>query len=503
MPERLVIHHLSKHFGGVIALKDLNLTLKAGEIHALCGENGAGKSTLIKCISGLWPHNSYDGSIYLNGKECRFQSSKDAGHSGIAVIYQELALVREMTVAENIFLGQEPKKGPWIDWHTMKEQCQNLLFQYDIDLNPNTKVEHLGIGQQQLVEILKALSKNSQILLLDEPTAALTDSEAQKLLTILRQLKEKGMSCLYISHRLNEVFDIADTITVIRDGSSISSTPKTHSQPHQVIQHMVGREIEDLFPKCFIPSGELILTVQNLTVELPERDNMLLSDLNFEIKRGEVLGIGGLMGAGRSELLLHLFCGRGTRCSGQILFRGLDFVPESAFTSIRQGIVMVSEDRKGSGLILDQNIGFNLSLSHLQHFVRHGMIQTHSEAASNHHYFNRLSIKAQDLNSSVRGLSGGNQQKVVLGKALMTEPELILLDEPTRGIDVGAKVEVYELINQLTAAGKAVILVSSELPELLGMSDRILMLCEGKQSAIFDRKEATQENLLTAAMQKY
>lgn len=499
--DKLVVEKLYKRFGGVVALQDLSLQLKKGEVHALCGENGAGKSTFIKCISGIWPHGSYEGKISIDGEETQFQAIEDAEKSGIAVIYQELALVQEMSIAENIYLGKEPKKGPFIDWHLLNKKCKDLLDQYQIDLNPSTLVKQLGIGQQQLVEILKALSKESEILLLDEPTAALTDLEVKKLLSIIAQLKQKGISCIYISHRLEEVLEIADTITVIRDGASIISAATKDFDQSTLIQHMVGREIQHLFPKKVSHPKEVLLSVKGLKVSLPERNNMLLKELNFEVKRGEVLGIGGLMGAGRSELLYHLFCGWGQRLEGQVTYKNEALSIQSSYESIRRGLIMVSEDRKGLGLILDKTIGFNLSLSHLQNFVKTGLIQVHDEMRSNQTYFEQLKIKAPNTASIVRGLSGGNQQKVVLGKALMTEPDLIFLDEPTRGIDVGAKVEVYELINQLTSKGKAVILVSSELPELLGMSDRIIMLSEGRQSGHFNRNEATQEKLLTAAMQ--
>ena len=498
--EVLSVKKLTKKFPGVLALDKISFSLNEGEVHALCGENGAGKSTLIKCISGIWPHGSYEGDISISGSEAKFKGIDDSEKAGVAVIYQELALVGEMTVAENIFLGKEPKKGMLVDWHTMYTEARKLLDKFELDLNPNALVKDLGIGQQQLVEIVKALAKDSKILLLDEPTAALTDSEVEKLLKIVNQLREKGISCLYISHRLDEVMKISDRITVLRDGKSILTKTASEMTESDVIQNMVGRKIEKLFPVRDSKPGEVVFKVENLSVSLGEENPLSLKDINFELHKGEVLGIGGLMGAGRSELLMHIFCSRGQRQSGQVSFKGSSLEGNSAGESISQGLIMVTEDRKKLGLILDESIAFNLSLSHLKNFIKSGLVDRHSEMIENRKYFDQLRVKAPGLQNTVGGLSGGNQQKVVLGKALMTDPQVIFLDEPTRGIDVGAKEEIYELINKLTNEGKAVILVSSELPELLGMSDRILMLSAGRQAEILDKKDATEENLLRAAM---
>lgn len=498
--EVLSVQNLTKRFPGVLALHDLTFSLFKGEVHALCGENGAGKSTLIKCISGIWPHGSYEGEIKVASSVAKFKGIEDSENSGIAVIYQEFALVGEMTVAENIFLGKEPKKGFLVDWHTMYSESRKLLDQYELDLNPNSLVKDLGIGQQQLVEIVKALAKNSTVLLLDEPTAALTDTEVQKLLKIINQLRNKGISCLYISHRLDEVMKISDRITVLRDGESIITESTSKMTESDVIRNMVGRDIKKLFPERSAKPEDIILSVKDLTVDLENENNFLLDEIRFDLHKGEVLGIGGLMGAGRSELLMHLFCSRGRRLSGGVTFKGKSLSENSAGESIENGLIMVTEDRKKLGLFLDESIAFNMSLSHLKSFIRAGLVDRHKEMLENRKYFDVLKVKAPGLQSSVGGLSGGNQQKVVLGKALMTSPEVIFLDEPTRGIDIGAKQEIYELINELTKEGKAVVLVSSELPELLGMSDRILMLSAGKQAEILDKKDATEENLLRAAM---
>lgn len=498
--EVLSVSHLTKKFPGVIALHDLTFSLREGEVHALCGENGAGKSTLIKCISGIWPHGSYEGQILVHGAESKFAGIEDSEKAGIAVIYQELALVGEMTVAENIFLGKEPKKGLFVDWHQMYSECRKLLEQYELDLNPNSLVKDLGIGQQQLVEIVKALAKDSKILLLDEPTAALTDTEVEKLLKIINQLRDKGISCLYISHRLDEVMRISDRITVLRDGESIITKDTKDMTESEVIRNMVGREISNLFPQRTVSQKETLLSIKKLSVKSCQDCSVSLKEIDFDLHKGEVLGIGGLMGAGRSELLMHIFCSKGQRESGEVTFKSAKLEGNSAGDSISNGLIMVTEDRKKLGLVLDETIAFNMSLSHLKNFIKNGLVDRHSEMVENRKYFEALSVKAPGLQSKVGGLSGGNQQKVVLGKALMTSPEVIFLDEPTRGIDIGAKAEIYELINDLTKQGKAVILVSSELPELLGMSDRILMLSAGRQAEILDKKDATEEILLRAAM---
>lgn len=493
--------NITKRFPGVIALKDVSFDLLEGEIHALCGENGAGKSTLIKLLSGIHPHGSYEGVFEVNGREAQFATIKDAENAGLAVIYQELALVEEMTVAENIFLGREPRRwGAFIDWPRMEREAQALLNRFKVSLDPAAPVRTLGVGQKQLVEIIKALAKDSKILILDEPTAALAEHEVLILLDILRDLRKRGIASIYISHKLDEVFGIADRITVLRDGTTVSTQGTAETNRTEVIRHMVGREISDLFPRRVTQPGDIILRVDSLAVRDSETDTAKLHDISFELRAGEVLGIGGLMGAGRTELLMHLFGAWGQRTSGTIQLKGHplhDLAPEII---IQRGLVLASEDRRRYGLHLEQEIGFNLSLSSLGSIARGGFIQRHAEIRRNQSIFESLRVKATGLEAVVGKLSGGNQQKVVLGKALLTAPSVILLDEPTRGIDVGAKLEIYEIINRLTADGKAVILVSSELPELIGMSDRILMLNAGRIGGTFTRAEATQEKLMAAAM---
>jgi D-xylose transport system ATP-binding protein len=512
----LTAKNLTKTFPGVVALRDVSFELRPGEIHALCGENGAGKSTLIKLLSGIHAHGSYEGELLVDGQPAMFSTIADAGRAGIAVIYQELALVPEMTVAENIFLGREPRRGLLVDNLQMLRETRELLSRFDVAVPPDASVASLGVGEKQLVEIVKALAKDSRVLILDEPTAALAEHEVRVLAAILRDLRARGIACIYISHKLDEVFALADRITVLRDGATIWTKATAETDKADVIRAMVGREIADLYPRRVTTpaaalvgaradsgetgprSGERGYEIRSLTVA--DNDGRVrLRDVSFEVGAGEVLGIGGLMGAGRTELLMHLFGAWGTRVSGTVTLGDALLPPLPPHEILRRGIVLVSEDRRRYGLNLDESIGFNLSLSSIGKLTRGSLIDSGAEFAANDKQLRALRVKAPGLDAAVGKLSGGNQQKVVLGKALMTEPRVVLLDEPTRGIDVGAKVEIYELINVLTAAGKAVILVSSELPELIGMSDRIVMLHEGRVAGEFIRG-ATPEALLAAAM---
>jgi D-xylose transport system ATP-binding protein len=496
--------NIIKRFGPVTALRGVSFDLRAGEIHSLCGENGAGKSTLIKTLSGIHAFGSYEGELFMEGAPLRLNNIADAEKAGIAVIYQELALVPDLSVAENIFLGNEPRRGPFIDWLAVFQQARELLSRFAVDIDPMSKISDLGVGQQQLVEIVKSLAKESKILILDEPTAALSESEVEQLLDILRDLRKRGVTCVYISHKLDEVFAISDRITVLRDGASIATLQAAHTNKAEMIQLMVGREIEDLFPRVvpqnFAPAAAPLLKVEHLSVEPPESGGIALHDISFEVRPGEVLGIGGLMGAGRTEVLMHLFGAWGKRISGQVLLNGQTFDKPTPSLAIANGMVLVSEDRKRFGLVLEHTINFNLSLSSLRSILSGFFLNASREATRNQELFGDLRIKAPGLEAVVGNLSGGNQQKVVIGKALLSNPKLIFLDEPTRGIDVGAKLEIYQLINRLTAEGLAVVLVSSELPELMGMSDRILMLSEGRIGGEFSKAEATPERLLSAAM---
>ncbi len=505
---------VTKRFPGVLALDRVAFELRAGEIHALCGENGAGKSTLIKVLCGVWPHGTYEGEVRIEGEPVRFAGIEDAEAAGIAVIYQELALVPEMTVAENLFLGNEPTHfGParWglIDWHQAYAEAQRLLDEYGIDLDPTDTVADLGVGQQQLVEIVKALSKDARILLLDEPTAALTESESELLMGILRKLKKHGVTSVYISHRLEEILELSDRITILRDGQSIETLITSDTGREQIIQLMVGRSIGDLFPRQASATGDVMFRVCDLTVTAAGHPHPILEDVSFEVRAGEILGIGGLMGSGRTELLMHLIGGYGQRSAGRVLLGGEALPALTPAQSIRRGMYLVSEDRKRYGAVLSQPIRFNLSLSALARVTFRwrpfratlaALIDGHAEVDACQGYFDRLGVKAPGLETEAGSLSGGNQQKVVLGKALMTRPRVIFLDEPTRGIDVGARREIYELMNQLTADGLAVVMVSSELPELMGMSDRLLILSHGRVGGCFDDSNVSQEDLMAAAM---
>jgi D-xylose transport system ATP-binding protein len=496
----LATRDLVKRFPGVTALGGVSFELAPGEVHALCGENGAGKSTLIKLLSGIHAFGSYEGALLANGREVRFASTRDAEAAGIAVIYQELALVPEMTVAENLFLGRLPTRHGLVDWGGVYVNAARVLESAKIELDPTMPVQRLGVAERQLVEIAKALSKDPKVLILDEPTAALSDVEVHRLLDVVRELKARGIAAIYISHKFEEVFAIADRITVLRDGKSTVTLATNETTPEAVIHHMVGRPIGELFPRRAALPGKVLLSVENLSVA-PRRDQApRLRNLSFEVRAGEVLGIGGLMGAGRSELLLHLFGAYGVRLAGRVKLEDIAFDQATPARALAAGLALVSEDRKRYGLFLDSTIGFNLSLSSLNRLSRHGRVDQDAEVTRSRALFSSLRVKAAGLETTVRTLSGGNQQKVVLGKALMTEPQVLLLDEPTRGIDVSAKLEVYEVINRLCEEGKAIVLVSSELPELLGMSDRIVMLAEGKLGGTFTRAEATQERLLAAAL---
>lgn len=502
---------LIKKFPGVVALKGVDFDLQPGEVHALCGENGAGKSTLIKLLSGIHPHGSYEGELRIAGRPVAFRSIRDAEAAGIAVITQEFALVDELSVAENIFLGRSPRRGLRIDWLEMHRRAAELLADFGLAISAETPVRELGIGQKQLIEITRAMDKKSRVLVLDEPTAALTEQEVGVLLDHLRRLRAQGTACIYISHKLDEVFAVADRITVLRDGASVVTTATRDTTVSTVIKHMVGREIADLFPKRsagFQPASEQagrkpsLLKVTGLNAARAPGEPPFLRDISFELHAGEVLGFGGLMGAGRTELLLHLFGAWGHRITGEVELCAMAHNSPTPRISIARGLVLASEDRRRYGLVLNESVGFNLSLASLRRFTRLGRIDQAAETVRNRHFFDTLRIKAPALTARVGGLSGGNQQKAVLGKVLMTEPQVVMLDEPTRGIDVGAKLEVYELINQLTGEGKAVILVSSELPELMGLSDRVIMLAEGRIGGVFERADFSPEKLLAAAMKR-
>ncbi len=496
----LATRAIVKRFAGVVALNGVTFSLARGEVHALCGENGAGKSTLIKLLGGIHPHGSYEGEILVGGRPAQFATPRDAEQAGIAVIHQELALFPEMSVAENLLLGELPRRFGVIAWDEVYARARDILRACRIQLDPATPVGELGVGQRQLVEIARAVAKKPNVLVFDEPTAALSSHEIAALLDLVRELRERGVSCVYISHKLDEVFAISDRITVLRDGQTVATLKTAETTPAEIIRHMVGRKIEDLYPRRASQPGPCLLRLSGVEVAPRRGAPAFLRDIHLEVRAGEVLGIGGLMGAGRSELLMSLFGVWGETLSGSVEVDGVPLREANPARALQAGLALVTEDRKRYGLVLDEAIGFNLSLSSLQRLRRGAFLDEPAEVARSQALAKALRIKAPALDTAVATLSGGNQQKVVLGKALMTEPKVLLLDEPTRGIDVGAKLEVYELINSLTSQGKAIVLVSSELGELLGMSDRIVMLCAGRIGGEFGRAEATQERLLAAAM---
>ncbi|RLQ96882.1 xylose ABC transporter ATP-binding protein [Falsibacillus albus] len=492
---------ITKEFPGVKALDDVTFHVNTGEVHALCGENGAGKSTLMKVLSGLYPHGTYSGTILINGKEQSFQSIKDAEEAGISIIYQELALVKQMTVAENLVLGNEPSKFGIVNKNDMVQRTEKWLNEVGLEgVRADTVTGTLGIGQQQLIEIAKALSKNAKILILDEPTAALTEKEVKILLEILREFKKKGVTCIYISHKLSEVFDIADRITVLRDGQTVASHSVADLDEDKVIAYMVGREIKDRFPRLPSEAKESVLSVKNYSVykaELP--DKKVIDNVSFEVRKGEILGIAGLMGSGRTELVMSLFGAYPGKSEGSVEIEGNNAAIKNTSQAIQHGLALVSEDRKKYGLVLNMDIKNNISMSSLKSISPFSIINRNEEILGGNFYKQKLRVKAPTIETVVGTLSGGNQQKVVLGKWLMTKPKVLILDEPTRGIDVGAKLEIYQIMNELVKEGVAIVMISSELPEVLGMSHRVLVMSEGKFTAEFNAEEADQEKVMRAA----
>lgn len=492
--------NITKEFPGVKALDDVNLDLFEGEFHSLVGENGAGKSTLMKVLSGVYPYGTYEGEIRVNGEEKRFTTIREAEVAGIAIIFQELSLVKELTVGENIFLGREPAKFGIINWTEIYQKSSKLLKELNLKINPKTEVGSLGIGQQQLVEIAKALSQNAKILVLDEPTAALTESEVEILFEIVRDLKKRGVGMIYISHKLDEVFAMSDRITVLRDGQTVATENALALDKDKVISLMVGRDVGDIFPESTHDFGEVVLEAKNISAFDPDvSTKKLVDDVSFEVREGEVLGIAGLMGAGRSELLSAIFGAWRGNHSGEVLVDGKNVSINSPGDAIKNGIGFVTEDRKRYGLILDQTIMDNSTLAGLKQISGKYLINRSKEVVATKDAMETLNVKANSPMTVTGTLSGGNQQKVVLGKWLLTKPKVLFLDEPTRGIDVGAKQEIYAEINELAKQGLAIVMVSSELPEVLGLSDRILVLHEGHLTGEFSKVEATPEKVMAAA----
>lgn len=501
----LRMEHIVKEFPGVRALDDVNFEARSGEVLALVGENGAGKSTLMKVLGGVWPWPTYQGDILIRGESKRFYNTRDAEQSGVAIIYQELNLIAELSVAENIFLDRQPtNRLGAIDWRRLNADTQTLLDELGIrDFKPADQVKHLTVGKQQMVEIAKALSKRARILVLDEPTSALTDREVADLFRILRKLKQDGVCMCYISHKMEEIKEIADRVVVLRDGQTIGDvTPITDITLDQIIARMVGRDIKEMFPRSARARGEKILEVRNLSVDHPDLPGeKRVRNASFSAYRGEILGISGLMGSGRTELVSAIFGAFPGAVHGDVLIGGNLVDIRSPTDAIDHGIALLTEDRKALGLFLDQSIAFNTTIASLQTISTGltGLIDAGRERALVEQTIAQLDIKAPDIDTLVGTLSGGNQQKVVFGKWLNANPEIFILDEPTRGIDIGAKVEIHKLLDRLAAEGVAIIIISSELPEVLGMSDRILVMSGGAIVAEFAREQATREAIMEFA----
>jgi len=496
----LEMRGITKTFPGVKALSDVNLDVREGEIHAICGENGAGKSTLMKVLSGVYPTGSYDGQIVYKGDEQHFKSIRDSEHKGIVIIHQELALVPLLSIAENIFLGNEQAKGGVIDWDETRDGARKLLSMVGLSEDPDTLVTNIGVGKQQLVEIAKALSKQVQLLILDEPTASLSEKDSQALLELLAEFKKQGITSIIISHKLNEISRIADRVTVIRDGRTIETMDTQDITEDRIITSMVGRSLDDRYPSRDPKIGEVILEVKNWNVFHPQhRDRQVIKDVNISLRKGEVVGIAGLMGSGRTEFAMSLF-GKswGQKISGDVLVHGQKVDTSTVGKAIKAGLAYATEDRKTFGLNLIDHIKNNTTIANLPGVSRWGVIDDLSELDVANDYRKKTNIRSSSVYQVVGNLSGGNQQKVVLSKWLYSNPDVLILDEPTRGIDVGAKYEIYTIINQLAAQGKAILVISSEMQELLGITDRLYVMNEGRIVGEMPTSEASQEKIMRA-----
>jgi putative multiple sugar transport system ATP-binding protein len=495
----LEMRSITKTFPGVKALQDVSLTVGRGEIHAICGENGAGKSTLMNVLSGVYPHGSYDGDIIFEGEVVAFGNIRDSEAKGIVIIHQELTLSPYLSIAENIFLNNELKaKNGLIDWNRTNQEAVALLERVGLRESPTTPVMQLGVGKQQLVEIAKALSKRVKLLILDEPTAALNDDDSAHLLGLIRSLQTQGISSIIISHKLNEIKRIGDAVTVIRDGRVIETIPREDVTEDRMIQDMVGRDLEHRYPDHTPEIGEEILRVEDWTAYHPQDPTRVMVDrVSLTVNRGEIVGIAGLMGAGRTEFAMSLF-GRsyGTRISGRVFLHGKEIKTRTVSEAIANGLAYVTEDRKNYGLNLLEDVKRNISMASLKKLTRWGLVDDNEEYAVANKYRKSMNIKAPSVLSNTGKLSGGNQQKVVLSKWIYADPEVLILDEPTRGIDVGAKYEIYTIINRLAAEGKGIIVISSELPELIGTCDRIYTLAEGRITGEVPIAQATPEALI-------
>ena len=500
----LEMRNITKTFPGVKALNNVSFSVTQGEIHALVGENGAGKSTLMNVLSGIYPHGSYTGDIYFEGKECRFRDITESEAVGLVIIHQELALIPFLSIAENLFLGNERAKNGVIDWNESISKTAELLNRVGLYESPNTLITNIGVGKQQLVEIAKALAKKVKLLILDEPTASLNESDSEKLLGLLLQLKEHGISSILISHKLSDVSKVADSITILRDGGTIETLDckKDNITEDRIIRGMVGRDLTHRFPPREKNIGEVIFEIRDWNVYHPiHEDRKVSTNVNITVRKGEVVGLSGLMGAGRTELAMSIFGhAYGTRISGKVYKHGKEIDISTIDKAISNGIAYATEDRKAYGLILIQEVKNNITLANLEAISRRQVINEPQEMRVTGEYRDKLNIKCSSIQQLAVNLSGGNQQKVVLSKWLFAGPEILILDEPTRGIDVGAKYEIYTIINRLASEGKAIILISSELPEILGVCDRIYIMREGKIVGEMPASEASQEKVMKYIM---
>ena len=501
----LEMRNITKEFPGVKALNNVNFKVKKGEIHCLVGENGAGKSTLMKVLSGVWKYGTYTGDIIYNGEVQQFKSIADSEAKGIAIIYQELALFPELRIYENIFFGHEIMKGQTIDWNETIVQSREYLKKVRLDVDPSFKIKSLNTGKQQLVEIAKALSKNCSLLIFDEPTSSLNEDDSENLLNIMRELKEQGITCIMISHKLREVTAIADTITVLRDGSTICSLDaKTDDiSEANIIKNMVGRTIDDIYPKRLDKNiGSVMFEVRNLCAEDRATGREILKNVSFNVRAGEIVGLQGLMGAGRTECALAVFGNpyKYRITSGDVWLDGEQVNFKNPKQAIKKGLAYVSEDRKGNGLVLIQDVKYNITLANLDEVINGVVIDDNKEIGVANKFKEDINIKTPTINQKVVNLSGGNQQKVQIAKWLFSPPKVLILDEPTRGIDVGAKFEIYSIMNDLVKQGMSIIMISSELPEVLGMSDRLYVMSEGQITGELDIEEATEEKVMKMAI---
>ncbi len=505
MSEKYILQmkDIVKRFSTVTVLKSVNFQVREGEIHALCGENGAGKSTMMKILSGYYPYGEYEGEILIDGQSQHFAGTRESSAAGIEIIYQELEVAGNLTVAENIYLGSEPVRRGVIDKEAMIHGAASILQRLKVDLDPNIKVEKLGVGMKQMVVIAKALLKKPKVLILDEPSAALSEAETENLLSILRELKAQGVTCVYISHRLDEVMEIADMITVIRDGESITTQPRSAMDKDQLIRYMVGRSLVDQFAGRVITGAQseedVVLRAEHLDAVHPRTGKQILRDVSFDLRRGEILGFAGLIGAGRTETVMAIMGVLDAKVTGTITLEGKPVRNKTPREVIDQGINIVTEDRRVYGLVPDEDIKSNVILSSLDKVSTGGVIRQNEVIRLTNDSMKKLKIRARSIDQEVSRLSGGNQQKVIIAKALLTEPKVLILDEPTRGIDVGAKAEIYQIMEDLVEQGVSIIMVSSELPEILGMADRVAVMCEGSLTAILDNHDLTQETIMRYA----